>query len=91
MKDNLPSYMLSTILVQHYVYFRIALKWYVANKPVICKKGSDITSPKPWASSRSVERPMKSQIGVCRNNVEARVSTSIILLKVTGVYLIFHK
>ena len=34
-KDHLPSYILSTILVQHYVYFRIALKWYIACKLVI--------------------------------------------------------
>ena len=46
------------------------------------RKGSGVPSLNPWASSRSVERTMKLQSGVCWNNVEARASTSIILLKV---------
>ena len=46
------------------------------------EKGFDVTSPNPWASSRSVEQPIKSQSSVYWNNVKARTSTSIILLKV---------
>ena len=38
-KDHLPSYIPSSILIQHYVYFRIALKWYIANKPMIGFEG----------------------------------------------------
>ena len=46
------------------------------------EKGSDVTSPNPWASSRNVERPIILQNGVYWNNAEARTSTSIVLLKV---------
>ena len=46
------------------------------------EKGSGVTSQNPWASSRSMEHPMKSQISVYWNNPEVRTSTSILLLKV---------
>ena len=45
------------------------------------EKGSGVTTPNPWASSRSVERPIKLQSGGYWNNVEVRTSTSIIPLK----------
>ena len=45
------------------------------------EKGSGVTSPNPWASSRSLEQPIKSQSVVYWNNAEARMSTSIIPLK----------
>ena len=35
-EDHLPSYIPSSILIQHYVYFRIALKRYAAR--VVGKK-----------------------------------------------------
>ena len=38
--------------------------------------------PNPWASSRSVEWPMKLQSGVYQNNVGAKTSTLIVPLKV---------
>ena len=43
------------------------------------EKGSGVTSPHvhSWASSRSVEQPIKLQGGVYWSNVEVRTSTSI--------------
>ena len=42
------------------------------------EKGSGVTSPNPWASSRSMEQPIKSQSSVYWNNAEA---TSVVPLK----------
>ena len=39
------------------------------------------TSPNLWDSSRSLERPIKSQSSVYWNNAEARTSTSNVPLK----------
>ena len=38
--------------------------------------------PNPWASSGSVERPMKLQSGIYQNNAGAKTSTLIVPLKV---------
>ena len=46
------------------------------------KKRSGVTSPNHWASSRSMERPIKSQSNVYWNNEEARTSILILPLKV---------
>ena len=40
------------------------------------EKGSGVTSPNPWATSRSVEWPMILQSSVYWNDAEARTSTS---------------
>ena len=44
------------------------------------EKGSGITSPNPWVSSRNVEHPIKK--GIYWNNAAARTTTSIVPLKV---------
>ena len=40
-EDRLPSYIPSSILIQHYVYFRIALRRYVAQ--VAAKAALDLS------------------------------------------------
>ena len=47
------------------------------------EKGSGVTSSNLWASSRSVEWPMKSQSNMYWNNSEVRISTLIVPLKAT--------
>ena len=54
------------------------------------RRGRVSQSPNPWASSRSVERPIKSQSSVYWNNAEVRTSTLIVCSNHIMRFIIQH-
>ena len=48
-------------------------------------RGSGVTSPKPWASSRSMERPMKSLIPYMYTLFRSQVRVEMVLTAESGL------